>query len=101
MMVQILQAAVARRHEKQEPSRCDQYQPRDTQDSVLVRVLREHLDAFIEQTDGGERSPQRKATSTRSSRGLGVAPPGPHPSVQALRLYRRLTLTSKFVAYLR
>jgi hypothetical protein len=31
------------------------YHPRDTQDSVLVNLLRDHLDAFIEsaEADGG------------------------------------------------
>jgi hypothetical protein len=37
----------------------DPYSPRDTQDSVVVNLLREHLDTFIEQTqaDGGRGVP--------------------------------------------
>ena len=39
------------------------YHPRDTQDSVLVNLLRDHLDGFIESTevDGGPGLPARSA----------------------------------------
>jgi hypothetical protein len=30
------------------------YEPRDTQDSTLVRVLRAHLDEFVERTGGDD-----------------------------------------------
>lgn len=30
------------------------YQPRTTQDSTLVQILRTHLDEFLERTEGGD-----------------------------------------------
>ena len=49
------------------------YHPRDTQDSVLVNVLRDHLDAFIEATesDGGSGLPPFVQRQLRAMVGCG------------------------------